>query len=64
MAFLLMSEGDTLLSIAAMQPSFVEDIANVITTRGHGNEPLPLPKADVKTLRKASYTTIKTLMEA
>lgn len=64
MAFLLMSEGDTLLSIAAMQPSFVEDIANVITTRGHGNEPLPLPKADVKILRKASYTTIKTLMEA
>jgi hypothetical protein len=64
MAFLLMSEGDTLHSIAAMQPSFVDDIANVITTRGHGNEPLPLPKADVKILRKASYTTIKTLMEA
>jgi hypothetical protein len=64
MAFLLMSEGDTLRSIAAMQPAFVEDIANVITTRGHGNEPLPLPKADVKILRKASYTTIKTLMEA
>ena len=64
MAFLLMSEGDTLHSIAAMQPSFVDDIANVITTRGHGNEVLPLPKADVKILRKASYTTIKTLMEA
>lgn len=64
MAFLLMSDGETLHSIADMQPSFVEDIANVITTRGHGNEPLPLPKADVKILRKASYTTIKTLMEA
>ena len=64
MAFLLMSEGDTLHSIAAMQPSFVDDIANVIITRGHGNEPLPLPKADVKILRKASYSTIKTLMEA
>lgn len=64
MAFLIMSEGETLHSVAAMQPSFVDDIANVITTRGHGNEPLPLAKADVKILRKASYTTIKTLMEA
>jgi hypothetical protein len=63
-AFLLMSDDDTLHSIADSQPSFIDDITNVIVRRGHGNEPLPLPKADIKKLRKASYTTIKTLIEA
>ena len=64
MAFLLMSDSETLRSIADSQPSFIDDIANVISRRGHGNEPLLLPKADIKILRKVSYTTIKTLMEA
>jgi hypothetical protein len=59
-----MSDGDTLRSIADSQPSFIDDIANVITTRGHGNEPLLMEKADIKKLRKASYKTIKTLIEA
>lgn len=63
-AFLLMSDGDTLRSIADSQPYFIDDIANVIARRGHGNEPLPLPNADFQMLRKAAYTTIKTLIEA
>lgn len=63
-AFLLMSDGNTLRSIADSQPSFIDDIANVIARRGHGNEPLPLPTSDITKLRKASYSTIKTLMEA
>lgn len=63
LAFLLMSDDDSLCSIADAQPSFVSDVANVITRRGHGNEPLPLPKADTAELRKASYKTIKTLIE-
>ena len=62
-AFLLMSDSDTLRAIADSQPSFMDDIENVIARRGHGNEPLPLPKADIAKLRKASYSTIKTLLE-
>lgn len=64
MAFLLMSDGDTLRLIADSQPSFMEDIANVIAKRGHGNEPLDLPKEDIKKLRKSAYSIIKILLEA
>lgn len=63
MASLLMSDEDRLRSIADTQPSFVNDVATVITRRGHGNEPLPLSKADTADLRKAAYKTIKTLIE-
>jgi hypothetical protein len=62
-AFLLMSDSDTLRALADLQPSFMDDIENVIARRGHGNEPLPLPKADIAQLREASYSTIKTLLE-
>jgi len=62
-AFLLMSDSDTLRVIADSQPSFMRDIENVIARRRHGNEPLPLPKEDIGELRKASYSTIKTLSE-
>ena len=61
--FLLMSDDDTLRIIADTHPSFIDDIAIAITARGHGNEPLPLPKEDIKKLRKAAYSTIKTLLE-
>jgi len=63
-AFLLMCDGYTLRSIADSQPTFIPDIAQVITARRHGNEPLPLPKADIAKLRKVTYSTIKTLLEA
>ena len=62
-AFLLMSDDDTLGAIADSQPTFINDIADVIIKRGHGNEPLRLSKADIAKLRKASYKTIKTLIE-
>ena len=62
-AFLLMSNDDTLRIIADMHPSFIDDIAIAITARGHGNEPLPLPYADIAKLRKVTYSTIKTLLE-
>lgn len=62
-AFLVMSSDDTLRSIAVSQPNFIEDIAYIITKREHGNEPLPLPKEEISKLRKASYKTIKTLIE-
>ena len=62
-AFLLMSNDDTLRIIADTHPSFIDDIAFVIIIRGHGNEPRPLPYADIAKLRKATYSTIKTLLE-
>lgn len=63
-AYLLLSNQDTLRSITDLQPSFIDDIEEILTRRGHGNEPLPLPKADIERLRRASFATIKTLLEA
>lgn len=63
MAFLLVSDDETLRAVAASQPSLVTDMANLITRRGHGNEPLPLPKVEIAKLRKAALSTIKILTE-
>ena len=63
LAFLLVSDADTLRSIAGSQSSFISDVADIIIRRGHGNEPLPLPKGDLGKLRKSTYSTIKTLLE-
>ncbi|AEG00704.1 hypothetical protein [Methylomonas methanica] len=63
MAFLLVSDDESLRAVAASQPSFITDMASIITRRGHGNEPLPLPKAEIAKLRKAALSTIKTLTE-
>jgi len=62
-AFLLMSDDDTLRHVADSQPTFIDDLDNIITTRGHGNEPRLLTKPDISKLRKAAYSTIKTLLE-
>jgi hypothetical protein len=62
--FLLMADDDTLYAISESQHSFVNDMANIISKRGHGNEPLPLSKDDIAMLRRSAFTTIKTLMEA
>lgn len=63
-AFLLVSDEDALTVIYGAQPSFVDDMANLITRRGHGNEPLPLSRGNIGQLRKAALTTIRTLMES
>ena len=62
-ALLLVSDEDALATIYDMQPTFVDDLANLIIQRGHGNEPRPLPKAEIAKLRKAALSTIKTLLE-
>ena len=62
-ALLLVSDEDALAAIHDTQPTFVGDMANLIIRRGHGNEPLPLPKAKIAELRKAAFSTIKTLLE-
>ena len=63
-AFLLVSPAEALNAIAQTHPSFIADVAHVIELRGHGNEPLPLSKDDIRSLRKSAYTTITTLLEA
>lgn len=62
-ALLLVSDEDALTAIHDVQPTFVDDMTNLITWRGHGNEPLPLSKAEITNLRKAAISTIKTLIE-
>jgi hypothetical protein len=62
-ALLLVSGEDALAAIHDRQPSFIGDMANLIILRGHGNEPLPLPKANITKLRKAALSTIKTLLD-
>ena len=62
-AFLLMSDSGTLRAIVDSQPSFIDDVETVVTRRGHGNQPMQLLKSDIAKLRKASYSTIKTLRE-
>ncbi len=64
LAFLLVTDDDVLCSIAGIQPSFISDVAEIIIRRGHGNDPLPLPKKDIGKLRKSTYSTIKTLLES
>jgi hypothetical protein len=63
-ALLLMSDAEPLLALADCQPHFLDDMTDIIVKRGHGNEPLPLPKAEIKKLRRAACTTIKTLVGA
>lgn len=63
LAFLFVTDAETLCSVAESQPSFITDLSTIINLRGHGNEPLYLPKEDVAKLRKAALSTIKTLME-
>lgn len=62
--FLLISDPEnTLRAIAAVNPSFIADVALITELSGHGNLPLPLPKEDIRMIRKAAYSTIKTLLE-
>jgi hypothetical protein len=62
-AFLLVSDNDSLEKVCEIQPSFLSDVANIISLRDHGNEPVPMKKDEIKTLRKSAYSTIKTLLE-
>lgn len=63
LAFLLSAQTDTLHAIAEIQSSFLPDVAELIASRGHGNEPLPLQKNEIGQLRKSTYSTFKTLLE-
>lgn len=62
-AFLLVSNEDSLHTIFQFQPFFLSDVADIITRRGHGNETIPMKKEEIFKLRKSVYLTIKTLLE-
>lgn len=62
-AFLLLSESDTLQNVQSNQPSFLSDIEYIVNMRGHGNQPLPLSEDDIRKFRRTTVLTIKTLLE-
>ncbi|GFE94812.1 hypothetical protein [Acetobacter persici] len=62
-ALLLVADDNALAAIYDAQPTFLEGVTNLITLRGHGNEPLPLPKKKITHLRKVTLSIIQTLIE-
>jgi hypothetical protein len=63
LAILLTSSEDRLARLANSQPSFLSDVGELQRRRGHGNEPMPVTKADAKSLRKTAITTLVTLLD-
>jgi len=63
-AFLLVSDDDTLKIVSQNQPTFFSDVADISEKRGHSNEPVMMKKDEIKELRKKAYKTIKILLEA
>ena len=62
-SFLLMADDDALSSLAACHPAFITDVSSIITLRLHGNEPLRMLRQEISELRKAAYSSIKSLIE-
>jgi len=62
-AFLLVSDEDTLKIISQNQPLFFSVIADISDARGHGNVPVPMKKDEFKEFRKEAYKIIKILLE-
>lgn len=62
-ALLLVSEEGVLTTIHDTMPTFIADMANLIMRRGHGNEPIYLPRLEIAKIRKTVLSTIKTLLE-
>jgi len=62
-AFLITANADALRAFADCQPSFFADIEDILQKRGHGNQPLPLPKDGIAKLRKQAFSIIRALSE-
>jgi len=62
-AFLIVSNEDSLKTIPQIQPSFLSDVDKIINLSGHGNKSLPMNKDETGKIRKSAYSTIKTLLE-
>ena len=63
-AFLLLVDNDTLLLILNNHQFFISNLEEIITKRWHGNTPIIMAKSEIQNLRKTSYITLKTLIEA
>lgn len=63
LALLLTSNDDLLTSLALTQPTFLADVGAIQDLRGHGNEPIPMSRADAKKLRRTTITTLVTLLD-
>ena len=62
-AFILLSDDESLSDIYSRFPNFLEFIAEIITCRGHGNSEIYLSKSNIEQMRKNAYLAIETLME-
>lgn len=63
-AYILISDSESLRSIAHTHPTFFSDLGIIIEHRGHGNESIIMSKDEIRQLRKLSFTCIQTLLEA
>jgi len=60
---LLTSSESRLADIARRQPTFLLDVDTIQERRGHGNEPVPMSKAEAWHLRRAAVITLETLLD-
>lgn len=61
--YLLSTGPEHLESLAARQPSLLQDINDVLAPRGHGNQVVPMTKSEAGRLRQAALNSIRTLLE-
>jgi hypothetical protein len=62
LALLLKASDEFLERLARDDPRFLNTIATIHVTRGHGNEPVPMSKDDVAKLRRSAFDSIEALM--
>lgn len=63
LALLLTSTDGRLAALAQNQRTFLADVEVLQERRGHGNEPIPTPKVDIRKLRQTAFTTLVTLLD-
>jgi len=61
-ALLLMASDEFLKRLALADSRFLTTIANIHTTRAHGNEPVSMSKDDVTKLRRSALASIEALL--
>ena len=62
-AFLILADDDELQLLHSRDPSFFEDVSELIDRRGHDNQSFNLAHADILSLRKKAFHSINTLLE-
>lgn len=62
-AFLILTDEDDLQLLHSRDPSFLEDVSEIITRRGHDNQSFKLAHGDILSWRKKAFHSINTLLE-